>query len=113
MLNYRPDLLGKPNTEDGDPKNYLSRTTVINPPGTRPFGTAGRNVATAPATFMTDVRIQKTFPLHWEKSRLEFQAECFNLLNKTNFRSPAANRATRATRPPPSSARRHGPAPKE
>ncbi len=93
VLNYRPDLLGRPNTEDGDPNNYLSRTTVVNPPGTRPYGTAGRNAATAPATFTTDVRIQKTFPLHWEKSRLEFQAECFNLLNKTNFRSPNANRS--------------------
>ncbi len=35
----------------------------------------------------------KSFPLRWEKSRLDFQAECFNLLNKTNFRSPNANRS--------------------
>ena len=59
----------------------------------RPYGTAGRNTATAPATFQTDVRLQKNFPLHWEKSRLEFQAECFNLLNKTNFAAPNANRS--------------------
>jgi hypothetical protein len=45
------------------------------------------------AAFQTDVRLQKNFPLHWENSRLEFQAECFNLLNKTNFAAPNANRS--------------------
>jgi hypothetical protein len=43
---------------------------------------------------LTDVRLQKNFPLRWEKSRLEFQAECFNLLNKTNFRSPNSSRSS-------------------
>jgi hypothetical protein len=93
VLNYRPDTIGPPNTPDGDPNNYLSRTNVVNPNITRPYGTAGRNTATAPATFQTDVRLQKNFPLRWEKSRLEFQAECFNLLNKTNFAAPNANRS--------------------
>lgn len=46
--------------------------------------------------YQTDVRLQKSFPLRWEKSRLEFQAECFNLLNKTNFRSPNSNRSSSA-----------------
>jgi Carboxypeptidase regulatory-like domain/TonB dependent receptor/TonB-dependent Receptor Plug Domain len=93
VLNYRPNTIGNPNTPQGDPNNYLSRTNVINPDITHPYGTAGRNTATAPATFQTDVRVQKNFPLKWEKSRLEFQAECFNLLNKTNFRAPNANRS--------------------
>jgi hypothetical protein len=93
VLNYRPNTLGPPNTPDGDPNNYLSRTNVVLPAVTHPYGTAGRNTATAPATFQTDVRLQKNFPLHWEKSRLEFQAECFNLLNKTNFAAPNANRS--------------------
>jgi len=93
VLNYRPDTIGPPNTPTGDPNDYLSRTNVVNPNITRPYGTAGRNTATAPATFQTDVRLQKNFPAKWEKSRLEFQAECFNLLNKTNFAAPNSNRS--------------------
>ena len=77
----------------GDPNNYLNRLTVVVPPAIQPYGNAGRNIATAPATFQTDVRLQKDFPLKWEKSKLQFQAECFNLLNKTNFASPNANRS--------------------
>ena len=93
VLNYRPNMSGPPNAPEGDPNDYLSRVTVTNPDITHPYGTAGRNTATAPATFQTDIRLQKNFPLKWEKSRLEFQAECFNLLNKTNFRAPNANRS--------------------
>ena len=93
VLNYRPNVNGDPNTPDGEPNNFLSRTTVTNPPVTQPYGNAGRNTATAPAAFQTDVRLQKDFPLHWENSRLQFQAECFNLLNKTNFLAPNANRS--------------------
>jgi hypothetical protein len=43
--------------------------------------------------YQTDLRLQKTLPLSWEKSRVEFQFECFNLLNKTNFRAPVSNRS--------------------
>jgi hypothetical protein len=93
VLNYRPNVIGDPNTSDGDPNNYLNRATVLVPAVTQPYGNAGRNIATAPATFQTDVRLQKDFPLHWENSKLQFQAECFNLLNKTNFASPNANRS--------------------
>ncbi len=93
MLNYRPDTIGPPNTPTGDPNSYLSRTNVVLPNVMRPYGTAGRNTAAAPATFQTDVRLQKNFPVHSEKSRLEFQAECFNLLNKTNLAAPNSNRS--------------------
>jgi len=93
VLNYRPNVIGDPNTPGGDPNDYLNRATVALPPVTQPYGNAGRNIATAPATFQTDVRLQKDFPIRWERSRFEFQAECFNLLNKTNFQSPNANRS--------------------
>ncbi len=93
VLNYRPNVIGDPNTPDGDPNNYLSRTNVVVPAITQPYGNAGRNIATAPATFQTDVRLQKEFAMKWEKSRLQLQAECFNLLNKTNFLGPNANRS--------------------
>jgi len=80
-------------TPGGDPNNYLNKATVILPAVTQPYGNAGRNTATAPGTFQTDVRLQKDFPLKWEKSRMEFRAECYSLLNKTNFLAPNANRS--------------------
>jgi hypothetical protein len=94
VLNYRPNLSGDPMTPEADrgPNNYLSKTTVTVPDVAHPFGTAGRNVAKSPATYQADVRLQKDFPLA-EKTKLEFQAECFNLLNKTNFQAPNANRS--------------------
>ena len=93
VLNYRPNLIGDPNTPNGGPDDYLNKLTVVNPDITHPYGNAGRNTAKGPATFQTDVRVQKDFSLPFEKSKLSFQAECFNLLNKTNFRSPASNRS--------------------
>jgi hypothetical protein len=93
VLNYRPNQTGEANLEGGDPNNYLDRTTVSVPDAQHPYGTAGRNTAKSASTYQTDLRIQKDFPLHWEKSKMSFQAECFNLLNKTNFRAPNANRS--------------------
>jgi len=93
VLNYRPNQTGEANLEGGDPNNYLDRTTVTVPDAQHPYGTAGRNTAKSAPTYQTDLRIQKDFPLHWEKSKLSFQAECFNLWNKTNFRAPNANRS--------------------
>jgi hypothetical protein len=95
VLNYRPDQIGDPMTPAAQrsPDNYLNRDTVVLPPGTRPFGTAGRNSAKSPATYQADIRVQKDFPLHWEQAKIAFQAECFNLLNKTNLRAPNSNRS--------------------
>lgn len=96
VLNYRPNVIGDPMTPAGQrgPNNYLNRATVLVPTDvTHPYGNAGRNTARSSPYYQADVRLQKTFPLHWEKSRLEFQAECFNLLNKTNFAAPASSRS--------------------
>ncbi|MCU1235331.1 MAG: TonB-dependent receptor, partial [Candidatus Solibacter sp.] len=93
VLNYRPNLVGNPNVDGGDPNNFLDKNAVTLPDAQHPYGTMGRNVAKASPTYQTDVRLQKDFPMHWEKSKISFTAECFNLLNKTNFRSPNANRS--------------------
>ena len=93
VLNYRPNLVGDPITPSGGPNNYLDAKAVTLPPVTQPYGSAGRNVASSPGTLQTDVRLQKDFALRWEKSRLEFRAECFNLSNRTNFRAPNSNRS--------------------
>jgi hypothetical protein len=95
VLNYRPNLLGDPMTPEADrnPNNYLNKNTVTLPDIAHPYGTAGRNVAKSPAAYQADLRLQKDFPLHWEQAKISFQAEGFNLLNKTNFGAPNANRS--------------------
>jgi hypothetical protein len=52
----------------------------------RPLG-AGRNIGRGPAYQSLDFRMSRRFALGRESRNLEFIAEGFNLLNKTNFRS--------------------------
>jgi hypothetical protein len=92
VLNYRPNLVGDPNLPGGDPNNFLDKNAVTLPDAQHPYGTAGRNVARSSPTYQTDVRLQKDFKA-WETTKLSFQAECFNLWNKTNFRAPNSNRS--------------------
>ena len=61
----------------------------------RPAG-LGRNSALGPATVNLDARLMKTIPFHENRSRIQFGAESFNLLNHPNairlseaFASPA------------------------
>jgi hypothetical protein len=48
---------------------------------------AGRNIGTGPSYASLDMRISRKFPLGAEGRNLEFIAEGFNLLNRTNFRT--------------------------
>jgi hypothetical protein len=52
----------------------------------RPLG-AGRNIGRGPGFFTLDARLSRKFRLGSEARNLEFIAEGFNLLNRTNFRS--------------------------
>lgn len=53
----------------------------------RPFG-AGRNIGRGPDFFTLDLRLSKRFRLPNRKPwSLEFTAEAFNLLNRTNFKN--------------------------
>jgi hypothetical protein len=48
---------------------------------------AGRNIGHGPSYFTMDARLSRRFPLGSENRNLEFIAEGFNLLNRTNFRT--------------------------
>jgi hypothetical protein len=49
---------------------------------------AGRNIGKGPDYFSLDARLGRKFPLgRNERRNLEFLAEGFNLLNRTNFKS--------------------------
>lgn len=93
---YRPNVNGDvlvPSGERG-PSNYLSRDNVTIPTDpSQPFGNAGRNTVRGPRYWSVDLVASKRFGLPWSGSNFEFRAEFFNLLNRTNFRGPNANRS--------------------
>lgn len=68
--------------------------TVTRPDGTRVTafvnGNSAPNVITGPGIFNFDLGIHKEVPLR-ERARLQFRFEGFNVLNRTNLLSPAAN----------------------
>ncbi len=93
---YRPNVNGDVLVPDGQrsPTNYLSRDTVVIPTDpSQPFGNAERNNIRGPLFWSVDFVASKRFALPWSNSNLEFRAEFFNLLNRTNFRAPNANRS--------------------
>jgi len=58
------------------------------PSYTQPFWNAARNIAKMPAFYETDFGIHKNFAI-MEGRYVQFRAEAFNLLNKTNFAPPS------------------------
>jgi hypothetical protein len=92
---YRPNIIGDPLTPEGQRShmNYLNASTVFIPTDvSRPFGNAGRNIVRGPSFFQLDLGLHKDFPIT-ETHRIEFRAEAFNALNKTNFNAPVGNRS--------------------
>ena len=90
----RPNLVGDPilPKEERTIDRYFNAEAVRLPPVTNPFGNAGRNIARSPSFYQLDLGLQKSFALPFnEASRIEFRAEFFNLLNKTNFGAPNGN----------------------
>lgn len=96
-VTLRPNLLGDPMApeEERSIDNYFNRANVVMPPATAPFGNAGRNIVRGYPYYQLNLRLQKRFPLPFrERMSAQFQAEAFNLLNKTNFGAPNADRSS-------------------
>ena len=88
----RPNLVGNPLLSDGRTIDRWFNTEAIRlPTQDQPFGNAGRNLGRGPSFYQFDLGLQKSFalPVINESSKLEFRAEFFNLLNKTNFGAPS------------------------
>jgi hypothetical protein len=97
--NYRPNLIGDPLAPEGErtPANYFNRNNVVIPTDpSQPFGNAPRNSVRAPYFWQVDFVANKRFAMPWPAGSLEFRVEAFNLLNRTNFRAPNANRSAGA-----------------
>jgi hypothetical protein len=85
--NYRVNILGDPvNHSAGHILHFWNLDNIRVPTDpSHPFGNAGRNIARSDAFWQLDFAAMKDFPLPWESARLQFRAEIFNLLNRTNF----------------------------
>jgi hypothetical protein len=87
----RPDLISNPNVgQPHTPNEWVSRAPFLQlNPQTQAgqFGNEGRNVVRGPGIEDADVSLFKYFNID-ETRRVQFRAECFNLLNHPNFGLP-------------------------
>ena len=92
----RPNVFGPmmlPGNKRTAQQSFVTSYVAIPTNVSQPFGNAGRNIARAFPYYAADVSLQKEFPLRFEKTRLQFRAEAFNLLNHTNFNAPQGNKS--------------------
>jgi hypothetical protein len=54
-------------------------------------GTVGsRNLLRGAPFKGLDLAVSKSFPMPWERQRIQFRAEAFNALNNVNFNDPSS-----------------------
>jgi hypothetical protein len=94
LVSARPNLVaGQPfYLSTGNPIYYLNPAAYSVPSYTQPFGNTPRNGVKTPAVYETDLGLHKNFPIA-EARYLQFRAEAFNLLNKTNFATVSGTNA--------------------
>jgi hypothetical protein len=99
----RPDVVGPIVYNKGNPSNYLQLSSFAMPcteaagkfsggaadcvPGTRHYGTLGRNALVGPTYKQWDLAIYKNTPIT-ERLSVQFRADFFNILNHPNFANP-------------------------
>ncbi len=82
----RPDSLGDPKLENPTPDRFFNVDAFRIAEPFR-FGNAGRNILTGPSAQVVDLALLRNFRVA-EDVRLQFRAEFFNLLNRSNFDLP-------------------------
>jgi hypothetical protein len=90
----RPDLVGNPirsfsSRGDMVAKYFNTAAFVANQPGQ--YGSAARNLFSAPGAANTDVSLVKSFRLGERLGKLQFRAEFFNALNQVRFGGPVSS----------------------
>ena len=92
-LPMRPNLIGNPflPASQRTPQAYFNLAAFAVPDLSQPFGSAGRNIGRSDGIYTLDLAIDKSFAVFSEARRLQFRAEAFNVLNKTNFQAAASN----------------------
>lgn len=84
--NDRPNLTGDPNQGPRTPAQWF-QTSAFSIPARYTFGNAGRNIVRGPGYFTADASLLRKFQLT-ERLALQFEAQAFNLFNRTNFNLP-------------------------
>jgi len=84
--NDRPHVLRNPRLDNPTPERWFD-TAAFAMPARGTFGNAGRNLVDAPGLATVNASVVKNFAL-WESASLQFRAEFFNLLDRTNFDLP-------------------------
>jgi Carboxypeptidase regulatory-like domain len=95
----RPDLVpGVPLTPPGGRSvaGWINPAAFATPAGD--FGTAPRNLLRGPGTWQVDLGAGKTIPL-WERARLEFRSEFYNIFNHPQLGQPNATCNVTASSP--------------
>ena len=89
----RPDYVGKNwgdwKLDNPTPQRWFD-TSLFPAPAAFTFGTLARHVLRADGYKNLDVSIFRQFPF-WEKRRLEFRAEMFNVFNNVVYGTPVGN----------------------
>lgn len=99
----RPDIVGPVHYNQNDPTKFLDLSSFAIPctydttiadgtanscvPGTRHFGTLGRNSLVGPHFRQFDFSLFKKFPIK-ERLNMELRFEAYNILNHPNFANP-------------------------
>jgi hypothetical protein len=82
----------------GSPNQYFNPAAFL-PPANGTYGNVGRDVLTGPGLAELDLSLAKITAVT-EKTRLQFRAEFFNILNRANFATPNAVVLTSASPAP-------------
>jgi hypothetical protein len=77
----------------GNPNNYIKLQCLSFPNPSTLLGNLGRNSLIGPGLMDLDFAVFKSFPINRisESAKLQFRAELFNILNRSNFAPPTAN----------------------
>ena len=82
----RPDLVGNPELADSGPDQFFN-PDAFRIPEPFQFGNSGRNTVVGPGLASLDLSLSKSFAMA-EDGRIEFRAEVFNALNRSNLELP-------------------------
>ncbi|MCX6631477.1 MAG: TonB-dependent receptor [Candidatus Solibacter sp.] len=82
----RPNLLRNPKLANPTADRWFDTSAFAIPAADR-FGSAGRNIVRGPGLATFDVALARKFAIS-ETGSLQFQAQAFNLFNRTNFDLP-------------------------
>ena len=79
----------------GNPINYIKRSCFAVPNPVTLLGDAGRNIIVGPGLVNTDLSLVRNFHVQAgpESLRIQFRAEAFNIINRTNFSPPNSTSA--------------------